>query len=244
MKKTLVGLVIPLYNEENRLEPGLTSCLKYVNSHLAGPFEVILVNDGSTDGTLRILEGVRDLFPNIDILIVSYSKNIGKGFAVKTGVLESTAEKLIVCDADFSIKLEQIDEFLSALDNYDVVIGSKKHAQTNTLVKQSPLRQFLGKAFTVLVNFTLGLNYSDITCGFKGFRATAAKELFSKQKTKRWSYDAEVLFLAKRRGYRIKEIPVEWEHVKGGSISPVVESFRSLKDLLLIVTYYTLGKYK
>lgn len=239
-----ISVVVPFYNEEIRMEPGLSQSLEYLQQNLKSPFEVIFVNDGSTDNTLAILEKVKNSHQNLTIRIISYEQNRGKGYAVKTGVLCSEGEKIVVTDADFSISLTEIDRFIEELDRYDIVIGSKKHALTNTLVSQNALRRFLGKAFTVLVNSIFGLSYTDVTCGFKGFRSATAKDIFTKQITKRWSYDAEVLFLATRKGYRIKEIPVEWKHVQGGTISPVSESFRSLRDITLIVIYFLLGKYK
>ena len=240
----MISLVIPLYNEEKRLEPRLTESLEFLIQHLDIPFEVVFVNDGSTDRTLEMLNGAKEAFPSVSIKILSYAKNEGKGFAVKTGIMNARAEKIIACDADFSITLDEIDKFIKDLDDYDVVIGSKKHALTNTIVKQKILRRFLGKAFTGLVNYVFGLSYTDVTCGFKGFKSSVAKELFSKQITKRWSYDAEVLFLANKKGFKIKEIPVEWKHVEGGSISPVAESCISLKDLTVIIINYLLGKYR
>lgn len=239
-----LSIVVPFYNEEKRLEPRLSQSLEYLQQNIKQPFELIFVNDGSTDGTQEILDHAKKTFPVLNIKTLGYAENRGKGFAVKTGVLSADGEKIIISDADFSINLKEIDNFIKGLDNNDIVIGSKKHSLTNTVVKQNVLRRFLGKSFTILVNSIFGLRYTDVTCGFKGFKCAVAKDLFSRQITKRWSYDAEILFLANKRGYLVKEIPVEWKHIDGGTISPIYESFRSIKDVTLIVVYFLLGKYK
>lgn len=243
MEQLEVSLVIPVYNEERRLEPRLSESLNYLGVSLNQPFEIIFVNDGSTDKTLEILVQTKERFSKLDIKIVSYEKNQGKGYAVKMGVLESRGEKIIVSDADFSVDLEELNVFLKNLDNFDIVIGSKKHLQTDTLKHQKIPRRVLGLGFTWLSNLVLGLNFTDITCGFRGFRSFVAKDLFSKQVMKRWSYDAEVLFLAKKKKYRTLEIPVKWHHIEGSKVSPLLDSLRSLKDLVSIVFNFYHGKY-
>lgn len=243
-KKISLSIVIPCYNEEKRLEPNLSKSINYLISNIKEPFELIFVNDGSTDGTQRILGEVKKNNSNIQIEILSYPKNQGKGFAVKTGVLNSKGEKIIVMDADFSVDIGETSKFIKFLDEgYDVVVGTKKHLLTQTLSSQKAPRRILGKGFTLLVNFILGLNFTDITCGFKGFRASAAKEIFKKQRLNRWAYDAETLFLAKHLKCKTLELPVTWYHIEGSKVSPVNDTFRSFKDLMRILFNYFSGKY-
>lgn len=239
----MVSIVIPCFNEEMRLEPGLSNSLRYMLSNIKQPFEVILINDGSTDRTHEILDDAKRRNKDIPIKILSYSPNEGKGHAVKTGVLASAGEKVIVMDADFSIDLSELPKVIEKLDIYDIVVGTKKHALTQSVKKQSIPRRFLGKGFTIFTNFLLGLNFTDITCGLKGFKAPAAKNLFKRQKMKRWSYDAETLFLAKKFKYNLTEMPVKWFHVEGSKVSPVLDTVRSLKDLMAIISNYNRGKY-
>lgn len=244
MEPLEVSLVIPVYNEEKRLEPRLSESLNFLETILDKTFEIIFVNDGSTDKTLAILNETKNKFTSISIKIMSYERNQGKGFAVKYGVLESRGAKIIVSDADFSIDLEETPGFIEKLNQVDIVIGTKKHSSTQTLKQQKIVRKILGKGFTLLTNCVLGLDFTDITCGFKGFRTDKAKILFSKLKTFRWSYDAEILFLARKNKFNVAEIPVKWQHVEGGTISPVFESLRSLRDLSIIILNYHLGRYR
>lgn len=243
MEKLEVSWVIPLYNEERRLEPRLSESLNFLAVRLNQTFEIIFVNDGSTDKTLTLLNETKNKFNSLTIKIISYDKNQGKGYAVKQGVLEARGQKIIVCDADFSVDLEEMDRFLELLDQYPIVVGSKKHLQTDTRRRQKIPRRVLGLGFTWLSNKVLGLNFTDVTCGFRGFRKDSAKKLFSKQLMKRWSYDAEILFLAKKNNYQTYEVPVKWHHIEGSKVSPLYDSFQSLRDLLAIILNYRYGKY-
>jgi len=240
----LMSVVVPCYNEENRLEPTLSETLRYMETTFSKPFEIVFADDGSTDATASILEKARASFSSIPIEIVRLARNEGKGGAVKAGVLQARGEKIIVMDADFSIDVRETPKFLDALDSYDVVIGTKKHLLTRTLNKQKRPRRFLGKGFTILTNFALGLTFTDITCGFKGFRAEAAKDLFGRQTLKRWSYDSEILFLGKTRKYRMAELPVTWYHVEGSKVHVVKDTLRSFRELVRIRFNQATGRYK
>ncbi len=233
-----VSIIIPCYNEEKRLEPGISEATDFFYSRLGRHFELVFVNDGSTDQTGEVLKKWRNKYSYIPIEIIEYSPNRGKGYAVKTGMLAARGRKLITSDADFSIDLEEIFRFVEKLDEYEIVIGTKKHEETQSLKKQSVMRQFLGRGFTKLTNFLLGINFSDITCGLKGFRQEVARELFSRQHLERWSYDAEILYLASRRQYNILEVPVRWKHVEGSKVIPLLDTIRSLKELLAIIFYH------
>ncbi len=239
-----LSIVIPCYNEENRLEPKLSLSLTYMESSLRAPFEVVFVNDGSTDGTQGLLEAVKQKFTRVRIEIVHYSPNRGKGYAVRAGVLRAEGEKILVMDSDFSIEISEMFKFVEALDSVDVAIGTKKHHLTQTVIHQSPLRKFLGKGFTVLTNLLLGLRFTDITCGLKGFRAEAGKDIFGRQRINRWSYDSETLFLAKKLGHKAIEIPVRWHHEERSKVSPYLDTARSFKELMAILLNYYGGKYK
>lgn len=239
-----LSIVLPCYNEEKRLEPTLSQSLSYMESNVRGPFEVVFVNDGSTDQTQVILESAKRKFSNLIIKCVSYSPNRGKGYAVKTGVLQARGEKILVMDSDFSIELTEMFKFMEKLDAFDIVIGTKKHSLTQTVIHQTLLRRFLGKGFTALTNVLLGLSFTDITCGLKGFRGRVGKDIFGRQKINRWSYDSETLFLAKKLKYKITEIPVRWHHEERSKVSPYLDTIRSFKELVAVLFYYYAGKYK
>ncbi len=243
MKYIALSIVIPCYNEKKRAEPALSKSIDYLKSNVKEPFEIIFVDDGSIDGTREFLFSIKERYKDIPIEVFSYSRNRGKGHAVKIGVLGAKGEKMIVTDADFSVDLNEAIKFIKLLDEYDVVVGSKKHFLTTTLNHQKGPRRILGKGFTLLTNLMLGLNFTDITCGFKGFRVKAGKDIFRRQRLDRWAYDAETLFLAKRLKYKAIEVPVKWYHVEGSKVSPLGDTFKSLKDLMLILFNYCRGKY-
>jgi len=244
MKSGKVSIVIPCYNEERRLEPTLSLSLDWISARMRAPFEMILVNDGSTDRTRDVLERVKKKYSSLAIEIVSYPQNRGKGYAVKTGVLGAQGEKIAVMDADFSVELEEMLKFLEKLDQHDIVIGTKKHAFSQSDKHQKLTRRILGKGFTLLANVLLGIHFSDITCGLKAFRADVAKTIFARQRMERFSYDAEILFLAKRISCNIAELPIKWHHVEGGTVSALKETARSLKDLAAILFNKYTRKYE
>lgn len=239
----MISIVIPFYNEAARAEPRLSQSVESLRLNVKDPFELIFVNDGSTDQTLQILESVKNSHQSLPIEIISYDHNQGKGYAVRLGVDKIQGDKIIIMDADFSIDLSEVNTFTEKLDRFDVVVGSKKHLLTRTENRQKIPRRILGKGFTWLTNILLGLNFTDITCGFKGFKTAAAKNIFVKQVMNGWSYDAETLFLAKRFKYSMLELPVKWRHVEGSKVSPVRDTLRSLRDLVLIIDNYHRGKY-
>ncbi len=239
-----LSIVLPCYNEEERLEPTLSQSLSYLESNIHGPFEVVFVNDGSTDRTQEVLETAKRKFSRLRIDLVGYSPNRGKGYAVRAGVLQARGDKILVMDSDFSIELSEMFKFVDVLDETDVAIGTKKHQLTQTVVHQKPLREFLGKGFTVLTNLLLGLRFTDITCGMKGFRSTVGKDIFKRQRINRWSYDSETLYLAKKLGYKTIEIPVRWHHEERSKVSPYLDTIRSFKELMAILFNHYTGKYR
>lgn len=238
-----VSFVIPCYNEEKRLEPKLSEAIRHLASRVKKPFEMIFVDDGSKDGTRRILGEAKKTNPCLNIEIIGYPGNKGKGSAVKTGVMHARGDKIIVMDADFSIDIEEVDKAIEKLGEYDIVVGTKKHLLTRSVKHQKVSRRILGKGFTLITNMILGIRFSDITCGFKGFKSGAAKDIFKRQRMERWAYDAETLFLVKRLNYKAVELPVKWHHIEGSKVSPFMDTLRSMKDLMEILSNYYLGRY-
>lgn len=227
-----ISFVIPCYNEARRLSTGLLPALNFLVSKLGKRFEIVFVDDGSTDQTRQVLELFQRNFNQIPIDIISYRPNRGKGYAVKSGVLAARGKKIVVTDADFSVALENAIEFIGRLDEFDLIIGTKKHVAAEVFKAQNWTRRFLGKGYTVLTNLILGISFSDITCGLKAFRREAARDIFSQQRLEGWSYDAEILYLAVRRRYKILELPVRWRHVEGSKVKALRDTFRSLKELI------------
>ena len=238
-----LSVVVPCYNEENRLEPKMSESIAALSGMLREPFEIILVDDGSTDATFEILKGIERKFPALAITAIRYTPNRGKGRAVKVGVLASRGAKVIIMDADFSIDLAETPRFLEALDTVPAVIGTKKHLLTQTVKPQSAPRRFLGKGFTKLTNLFLGLHFTDITCGLKAFRGDAGRDIFGRQRINRWSYDSETLFLARRLKYEVVEIPVKWHHEEESKVKTAGAMVSSFRELLAIRLYAWRGKY-
>ena len=232
----MLSVVIPVFNEEARLRETLAT----VGRHLAqlrtarrlDGFEIVVSDDGSRDRSVAIVE---ELARELPLALVRGGKNRGKGAAVRQGMLAAKGDPVFFFDADLSTPLDQMAPFLDALDGgADVVIGTRKHADA-TIVRPQPWHRVqLGLAYTRLTNRLLGLSFSDFTCGFKAFRAATARAIFSRQKLDRWSFDAEILFLAHRLGARVREIPVTWADRPDSRVrvgSAVVKSFLELLEI-------------
>lgn len=212
----MISIIIPVYNEENRLEGGIKKVFEFIKkSHVK--YEVIVVDDGSKDSTFGLLLSLRKKYP---IKLISHQNNLGKGAAVKKGIDNALGDLVLFSDIDLSVPIEFVDKFQKAIaKRYDIVIGTRIAMGSTILKKQSFLRELLGGGFTILSNLLLGVRISDYTCGFKLFRKKAAKKIFSKQLIKRWAFDSESLFIAKKYNFCIKEVPVQWYHVEGSKVS-------------------------
>jgi dolichyl-phosphate beta-glucosyltransferase len=242
MDSPLVSLVIPAYNEGKRIKKGLITVKEYLSEK---PYdtELIVVNDGSEDDTGEIagacLDGCRNQ------RVINYSQNRGKGYAVNMGVLSAKGKFIVFMDADMSTPIDELGRVLNELENgYDVVIGTRKNKEAKVLKKQPLYRDLLGKGFTWLTNVLLVKNISDITCGFKGFKKDVGLNLFQRQLIYNWSFDAEILFLGQKLGYRIKEVPVTWIDSEGTKVDLKRDIIGSLKGILQIQINYMLKRYK
>ncbi len=235
-----ISIVIPVYNEENRINKTLDKIRHFLSNHRLSD-EVIIVDDGSTDATYTIVSDYAKR--NKNVRIIRNDQNKGKGFSVKRGVLAATGDTILFTDADLSTPIEELKIFLPHLNKHDIVIASRGLERSRIIVKQPKFRQLLGKIFPFIVQLLLRLNIKDTQCGFKLFRAAAAKEIFSRQRLDGFAFDAEVLFVAKKLGYRIKEIPVEWANVGGSKVKVIRDPFLMLFDVFRVWTYGILGAY-
>lgn len=229
--KVKLSLVIPVYNETQRLKAGLHTAINYLQKQTYS-WEIIVVDDGSLDKTARI---ARQFIPPIHLL--KTSRNFGKGHAIRLGIEAAIGDYIIFSDIDFSVPISYLPKFLSALNKFDVAIGSRRLPDSHIVEHQSLLRESLGRGFTKLSNLVLGLNCSDLTCGFKAFRAQVAKNLFSRQRLNRWAFDPEILFLAKKLNYRVIELPVSWHndpHTKVNLLRDTLISFLALFHIRLL----------
>lgn len=207
---TLVSLVIPAYNEAGCLEHNVRAVLAFcTESGLAA--EVLVVDDGSTDQTGAVARSLAQSDERVRAL--ANPANLGKGAAVRRGMLAATGDPVVFLDADLSTPIEVLPGLLEAFaGGSDVVIGSRRVADAQIDEHQPWLRESLGRGFTWLTRTWLGLPLADFTCGFKGFRAYAVRPILERQRLNDWSFDAELCFLATRLGYSIEQIPVTWRN--------------------------------
>lgn len=208
-----ISIVIPVYNEEKRIHLFLPRVTEFVR-HKNFSCEIVVVDDGSTDGTVAVVEEMlRQQLPG-QHRIIRLLKNAGKGAAIRKGMPEATGEYIFFIDADGSTSIEEIDRFIPHFsDEIDIYIARR------TLKQKAPFkRKFFGYGYILLANFLLRLGVSDITCGFKCYRKRCVQAIFTRQRLNNWSFDAENIFVARKYGYRIKEITVAWEHTGGSKV--------------------------
>ena len=231
MSQPEVSVIIPTYNEAAVIGQTVQKVDQYLQEQ-GMTHEVLVVDDGSTDGTVRRVQEMMAAVPSLQFLGASHR---GKGAAVKHGVLAAQGRYLLFMDADYSTPIQEWQHCLPWLqDGHEVVISSRKMAGAMVPKRQSPLREAMGKAFTWLTNAMLGTHVTDITCGFKCFRREAAQRIFRLQRMEGWAFDAEILFLARRFRYRVKEIPVRWTNDDSTKVRLMWDACRSLKELVAI----------
>jgi len=228
-----LSVVIPAYNEIKRLPEALAVCRQWQQRF--PNWEFIFVNDGSSDETAKAITGFK---------VVGYPVNRGKGYALKMGVAKASKPFVLICDLDFSTPLSELKLLYPFVEgNTDLAIGSRKVTGANVLKHQSPLREWLGHQFTNLSKAWLGLTVTDVTCGFKLFKLETAKKLFAASRISRWGYDAEILFLAKKYGLKVADVPVTWTNDERTKVNVLRDIFNSLSDLLAIRLNDLMGKY-
>jgi len=235
-----LSVIVPCYNEEQDLRQNLEAIIAFYS---AKPYswEICVVDDGSKDATPAILREFAGRDPRIRAF--SDGVNRGKGAALRTGMLQARGEALLFFDIDLSTPLEETDRFLPLLKDHDLVIGARKHAQADIRIRQPKHREIMGKAFTALSAAMFVRGIHDVTCGFKCFQAEAGKRLFGLQKIDRWVFDTEILFLARRCGYRIAQVPVRWSDSRDSRVSLFRDTLGSFRDLLRIKLYQWRGRY-
>jgi glycosyltransferase involved in cell wall biosynthesis len=214
-----ISIVIPAFNEESRLPDTLRKIEQYFVTSERPEHEIIVVDDGSTDGTVKAAEGFAAA--NANIRVLRNPGNRGKGYSVRHGMLEARLEWCLFSDADLSTPIAELDKLAAAArrDNVPVAIGSRALDRSLVGVHQSAFREMSGKFFNAVMQVTIGLPIKDTQCGFKLFRRDVAREAFSRQTLERWGFDVEVLFIARQLGHRIAEVPVRWDNAEGSKLS-------------------------
>ncbi len=246
------SIVIPAYNEEDKITSTLTQVVNFMRN-FCGSFEVIVVNDGSSDSTSsKVSEYAKD---NPEVLLID-NPHKGKGYAVWTGMMRAEGDLIYMADADLSAPIEDLKKFsVWALEHdFDVVIGSREGIGAKR-VGEPFHRHLMGRVFNFLVQIVALPGIQDSQCGFKIFKKQPAKDIFSrlliygdsaKESNKPYlgAWDVEVLYLAKKLGYSIKQIPVVWVYVKSKRLSPIRDSIKMAFDVLKVRLNYIGGKYK
>lgn len=227
-----LSVVVPAYNEEERLPRTLSRLHEYYESQ-AYPYDVIIVNDGSKDGTAKLVEKFVAQHPKFQL--IDYSPNHGKGYAVRTGILAAKGDLILFCDADLATPQEETEKLLPHMANgADVAIGSRPLRDSN-LEKHQPLyREMFGRLANKLIQLLAVSGIQDTQCGFKMFTARAAREIFSRCKLDEFGFDFECLMVARDLNYRIDEVPIRWLDQEGSKVVLMRDGPRALRDLLKI----------
>jgi dolichyl-phosphate beta-glucosyltransferase len=247
-----LSIIIPAYNEEPRLSRTLARIREYFSARRVQPaaapgfaldqVEIIVVDDGSQDGTARVAQEWARQFPLLRL--ISNGDNRGKGYSVRHGMLEARARLALFTDADLSSPIEEIEKLLAALAaGNDVAIGSRALDRSLISIHQSRLRELAGIIFNGFVRALTGLPFHDTQCGFKIFRREQARIVFEQQRIKGFGFDPEILFLAKRHGLRIAEVPVRWAHDPATKVHVIRDSLAMFADLIYIRWNWLQGRY-
>lgn len=233
----MISIIIPAYNEENRIISTLLRINDYMDSK-GRAFEIIVVNDGSSDKTTQVVADISEKMPALRS--ISYTPNMGKGFAVRKAVLSSKGDLVLISDADLSTPIEEMEKLLPLIDissggSCAAAIGSRALSESMIIVRQPLWRQTMGKAFNKIVRLLVIDGFVDTQCGFKLFDGKAARKIFSAAKVNRFAYDVEALLIAKKMGFTIKEVPIKWLNSAQSKVRPLIDSLQMLKDLVRIM---------
>lgn len=240
-----ISVIIPAYNEENRLSSTLDAVIRYFRQHpLWTSYEVLVVDDGSTDATSAVAEGYARETPEVRLL--RNPGNRGKGYSVRHGMLEASGEWRLFSDADLSTPIEELESLYSASQKNGCAIAIASRAIDRSLieVRQSWFRELGGRGINLIMRMILGLRIQDTQCGFKLFRRDAAEAIFPLQTVERFGFDPELLFLGRKLGFGICEIPARWRHAEGTKVRLLQDSVRMILDFLAIRVRWIRGQYR
>lgn len=234
----MISIVIPAFNEEKIISASLEKLVRFLSTRKE-KFEVIVVNDVSTDRTAEVVKSFSKKLPHFRLINLTTSPHDGKGLAVNKGVLAAKGKVVVFTDADFSTPIEEIDKLLNKLnDGFDIAIGSRALDRTLVKTKQSLIRESLGRIFNLLVRKIATLDVKDTQCGFKAFKMPVSKGLFERAIIFDFGFDVELLFLARKAGLKIAEVPVLWYNHPKSSVHPIKDSIAMFLDLFKIRLYH------
>lgn len=213
-----LSIVVPAYNEQSRLPETIRQIQEYLSRTQWAFHEILIVDDGSSDKTAEVADSFAKADSNVRVL--RNPGNRGKGYSVRHGMAEARGEWRLFTDADLSAPIEEIEKLCDAVEREgsQVAIGSRALDRSLIGVHQPGMRESAGRVFNAVMRGVIGLQIADTQCGFKLFQKEAALEIFPRQTQDRFGFDVEILFIAKKHGYKISEVPVRWNHVEGSKV--------------------------
>jgi dolichyl-phosphate beta-glucosyltransferase len=238
------SIVIPAYNESERITASLDKVLAYIagEPEFAGKTEVLVVNDGSRDNTAEIVKGYAAKNPAVRL--IENPGNRGKGYTVRNGMMQAVGDIRLFSDADLSSPISEATKLFAALAaGNDVALGSRWLDSSTQTERQSFFRQLIGRIFNLLLRVFLGIKEKDTQCGFKAFTARAAETIFPRQLIEGWGFDPELIYLARRSGFKVVEVPVAWAHDTRSRLNPVKDGFMMGMEILRVRWNAITGRY-
>ncbi len=230
MHRPFISLVVPAYNEEGRLPSTIEKMRAFLTTQ-SFSYEVLVVDDGSSDQTATIVEEAMPTFPGLRVLREPHR---GKGHAVRRGMLTAEGEYVMFCDADFSMPVEEVVRFPQALKGrFDVAMGSREVAGARR-IGEPKYRHLMGRVFNLIVRLLAVPGFQDTQCGFKCFTRKATQEIFRRQVIDGFGFDVEVLYVARKMGLGITEVPISWYYFPSSRVDPVRDTLRMINDVLQV----------
>lgn len=238
-KSTCISIIIPVYNEQNRISKTLTTLTDYLSTQ-GYLWEILIVDDGSRDNTVN---EVNAHLEDSRIKLINLPHN-GKGAAIKQGMLSASGKIRMMCDADMAMPVNYIADFISEISDkqHDVVIGSRQISGSKRF-NESDFRHLIGRIYNFWIKLFLISDYLDTQCGFKAFTEQSANQIFSLQQLEGFGFDVEILVIARLKALKTKELPIEWHHDEESKVNPVLDSIRMFLDTIKIKVGVYSGKY-
>jgi len=235
------SIVIPAYNESARIPATLESVVECIRTR-GWNAEVLVVNDGSTDTTAEVVRAFAEKVPEVRML--ANPGNRGKGYSVRSGMLQARGQIVLFTDSDLSAPIEEAERLFAAIaEGADIAIGSRWLDRDRQTQRQPLYRQFFGRCFNFVTRSVMGLRFADTQCGFKAFTHAAAQTVFQLQTIERWGFDPEILFIALKRGFWIIEVPVSWAHDERSRVSYLKDGIKMLQELAIVRWNALRGRY-
>jgi len=228
-----LAVIVPAFNESRRLTDNLLTLLSYLDT-FRPEAELIVVDDGSTDGTAEVAQELFSHRPDVPARVLRHAQNHGKGHAVRAGLLAAKAPIALFSDADLSTPITELPKMVEPIErnDYDIVLGSRALDRSLIGQRQPWRREQGGKIFNLIVRLTTGLPFSDTQCGFKAFRMETARPIIARGRSEGFGFDVELLYQARSAGLRMLEVPVRWDHNAGSKVHVVRDSLRMFAEVV------------